>query len=423
MAPVRVIATVDASGTGSYLRRLAGPAGAHRPTAGSPYRIELLDAAGALIASAVPATTSIEVEQAPSSTLLDATLPNSPAAPPRSPSPSAASRSRTAIAASMRPPSGYSPPPGCEARPCQGNPDPLARTRRRQRSAARDRELFRRPRPSLESHRRSAHRQPVTSPAGRSAPARAANPRHGQRRLQPHDRNRRTPAGTRRPTAGPDHPSRAKLDAQDGTALLLQGTAFDDAGDPLTGSHLRWYANQRPIGRGALLTVPAPAPRSHHHHPDGHRRPRPHGHRNPANEMLAPNPVLTQSPSPHHGAAHRPANADHDRIQRRRRLHDRRRPPPPDKQASHPHDRNPPWPNHAPASIHPEIDRRASPTEHTSCRVDLTPRTCRRAACRPQRTTARAPNLTISIWRRSPASARRRRRRWRGWRSGPPGVG
>ena len=37
--------------------------------------------------------------------------------------------------------------------------------------------------------------------------------------------------------------------------LLLQGTAFDDADHPLTGRHLRWYANKRPIGHGALLTV------------------------------------------------------------------------------------------------------------------------------------------------------------------------
>ena len=80
MAPVRVLATVDASGTGSIFDVLPGQRALTGPTAGSPYRIELLDAASSVIASAVPATTSIEVEQAPSSTLLDATLPNSPAA-------------------------------------------------------------------------------------------------------------------------------------------------------------------------------------------------------------------------------------------------------------------------------------------------------------------------------------------------------
>ncbi len=38
-------------------------------------------------------------------------------------------------------------------------------------------------------------------------------------------------------------------------SLLLQGSAFDDAGRPLTGGHLRWYAGNRLIGRGGLVTV------------------------------------------------------------------------------------------------------------------------------------------------------------------------
>ena len=37
--------------------------------------------------------------------------------------------------------------------------------------------------------------------------------------------------------------------------LLLRGTAYDDAGSPLTGRSLRWYAGRRILGRGALLTV------------------------------------------------------------------------------------------------------------------------------------------------------------------------
>ena len=38
-------------------------------------------------------------------------------------------------------------------------------------------------------------------------------------------------------------------------SLLLQGSAFDDAGRPLTGGHLRWYVGKRLIGRGGLVTV------------------------------------------------------------------------------------------------------------------------------------------------------------------------
>jgi hypothetical protein len=37
--------------------------------------------------------------------------------------------------------------------------------------------------------------------------------------------------------------------------LLLRGRAFDDAGSPLTGRNLRWYAGRRLLGRGELLTV------------------------------------------------------------------------------------------------------------------------------------------------------------------------
>jgi hypothetical protein len=37
--------------------------------------------------------------------------------------------------------------------------------------------------------------------------------------------------------------------------LLLQGLAFDDAGQTLTGRRLKWYAGRRLLGRGELLTV------------------------------------------------------------------------------------------------------------------------------------------------------------------------
>jgi hypothetical protein len=37
--------------------------------------------------------------------------------------------------------------------------------------------------------------------------------------------------------------------------LLLRGSAYDDAGSPLTGRSLRWYAGRRLLGRGELLTV------------------------------------------------------------------------------------------------------------------------------------------------------------------------
>lgn len=39
--------------------------------------------------------------------------------------------------------------------------------------------------------------------------------------------------------------------------LLLQGAAYDDARNQLTGRSLRWYAGRRLLGRGELLTVPS----------------------------------------------------------------------------------------------------------------------------------------------------------------------
>ena len=38
--------------------------------------------------------------------------------------------------------------------------------------------------------------------------------------------------------------------------VLLEGTAFDDTGRPLTGGRLRWYAGRRLVGRGGHLSLP-----------------------------------------------------------------------------------------------------------------------------------------------------------------------
>ncbi len=42
--------------------------------------------------------------------------------------------------------------------------------------------------------------------------------------------------------------------------VLLQGSAFDDTGRPLSGPHLSWYLGKRLIGRGEKVTVLDPAP-------------------------------------------------------------------------------------------------------------------------------------------------------------------
>ena len=299
VAPVRVIATVDASGTGSIFDVSPGERALTGPTAGSPYRIELLDAAGSVIASAVPATTSIEVEQAPSSTLLDATLPNSPAAASVAVTVGGleiAHRDRSKHAPTVRL---LSPRPGARLarakatlirwRAHDADNDPLLVT------------------VSYSADRGHHWKVIADQPTGNSVhvPSRAFSASSsGRIRVTVSDGFNLTTA-TAEHLRAPGAPPQVRIihlgqgsTLRTGQALLLQGTAFDDAGDPLTGSHLRWYANKRPIGRGALLTV-----RHLHPGPTTITLTATDDHDLTATatlriKVLAPNPVLTQVRAP-----------------------------------------------------------------------------------------------------------------------------
>jgi hypothetical protein len=299
MAPVRVLATVDASGTGSIFDVLPGQRALTGPTAGSPYRIELLDAAGSLIASAVPGTTSIEVDGAPSSTLLDATLPDSPAA--ASVAVMLGGRELTHRDRSRHAPTVQlvSPRPGSR----------LARGRAtviRWRAHDGDNDLLL-VTVSYSADRGRHWKVIADQPTGSSVrvPSRAFSHSQSARiRVTVSDGFNLTTATAehlRVPGAPPGvriiHLGQGST-LRTGQALLLQGTAFDDAGNPLTGSHLRWYANKRPIGRGALLTVrhllPGPTTVTLTATDD-------HGLTSTATlriKVLGPNPVLTQVRAP-----------------------------------------------------------------------------------------------------------------------------
>lgn len=74
-----MIATVDSGGKTSIFDVAPGQTSAS-PTAGSPYRLELRDAAGATLASVVPATTSVHNDGHRPGLLLEATLPFAPSA-------------------------------------------------------------------------------------------------------------------------------------------------------------------------------------------------------------------------------------------------------------------------------------------------------------------------------------------------------
>lgn len=256
VAPVRVIATVDASGTGSIFDVSPGERALTPPTEDSPYRIELLDAAGSVIASAVPGTTPIEIEGGPNSTLLDATLPNSPAAASVAVTVGGleiAHRDRSKHPPTVRL---LSPRPGAR----------LARAkatliRWRARDADNDPLLVT---VSYSADRGHHWKVIADQPTGDSVrvPSRAFSASSsGRIRVTVSDGFNLT-AATAEHLRAPGAPPQVRIihlgqnsTLRTGQALLLQGIAFDDAGHTLTGSHLRWYANKRPLGRGALLTV------------------------------------------------------------------------------------------------------------------------------------------------------------------------
>src|ERR1700744_465216 len=77
-APLRVIATVDASGTTTIFDVTPGESTIAPPTPGSPYRIELRDSAGHVLTSVVPSTTFAHAEGQRPGLLLEGTLPFMP---------------------------------------------------------------------------------------------------------------------------------------------------------------------------------------------------------------------------------------------------------------------------------------------------------------------------------------------------------
>lgn len=76
--PMRVIATVDPSGTTSIFDVTPGESTTAAPTPGTPYRIELRDSAGNVLTSVVPSTTTAHADGVRPWLLLEGTLPFMP---------------------------------------------------------------------------------------------------------------------------------------------------------------------------------------------------------------------------------------------------------------------------------------------------------------------------------------------------------
>jgi hypothetical protein len=257
--PVRVIATVDSADSTSIVDVATGQATATGSTPGSPYRIELRDGTGAVLASVTPNTTPIHVDGEPGQRpplVLQATLPLVPS--------TAAvvvtagghelarrDRSKQAPSAAILTPRRGSHVGGAAttlvlwaAHDADG--DALSATVDYSPDGGRHWKVVaddvrgnsvRLPSRALSASRNGRLRVRVSDgfdvATATSGPLMAAG----------------APPSVR--IIGSGGGGRVRADA----ALLVQGEAFDDSGRPLTGPHLTWYAGRRLLGHGELLTA------------------------------------------------------------------------------------------------------------------------------------------------------------------------
>ena len=254
--PLLVLATVDSAGTTSIFDVAPGLQSGAGSTPGSPYRIDLRDAAGNTLASAIPATSSVHSDGQRPGTLLEATLPFDPAA-------ASVVVSADGVALTVRTRSLNAPDVAITS------PGPGVRVGH---SAT---TLVRWTSSDLDG-------DPLTSAVDYSADGGrhwkvVADNVHGQSasvpswllststdariRVRVSDGFNATTAvsGALRAAGAPPAVhiiggapgGRMRADAK----LLLRGSAYDDAGRHLTGASLRWYAGRRLLGRGELLTA------------------------------------------------------------------------------------------------------------------------------------------------------------------------
>lgn len=241
-----MVATVDASGAASLFSVGAGPGSDDPPDAA--YRLELRDAGGSVVASAVPAVTRTE-DGAPSALLVGTVeLPAAAAE-------LVVKRGDEVIAQRRR---SAHPPAARIGRPRIGRS-----VRLRWRATDADRDAL----TSSVDYSRDGGRTwtvLVSDATGTSAtvPLRAlAAAKRARLRVRVNDgfdTAMAMSAAFRAPGAPPQvriaersQPARARTDQ----LLLLEGSAFDDAGAKLTGGRLRWFAGRRLLGRGEQLSV------------------------------------------------------------------------------------------------------------------------------------------------------------------------
>jgi len=254
--PLRVIATVDSAGNTSVFDVAPGQQTAAEPTVGSPYRIELHDAADGTLTSVVPTTTTIHEDHQGSGVLLEATLPFAP-----STASVVVSANGAELARRARSPHA---PTAAILSPRSRSHIGRAKTTL-VRWSAHDADGDRLTTNVDYSADGGRHWKVVAGSVGGSSmpvPSQLLSAsRNGRLRVRVSDgfdvataiSGPLTVAG-RSPLVHITTSGRGGRMRADGT-LLLQGTAFDDADQSLTGRHLKWYAGRRLLARGELLTV------------------------------------------------------------------------------------------------------------------------------------------------------------------------
>jgi hypothetical protein len=260
-APLRVVATVDASGTTTMFDVTPGESTTAPPTPGTPYRIELRDGAGHVLASVVPSTTFAHAEGQRPGLLLEGTLPFMPSGASVAVTGSGqtvATRSRSVHAPTARLVSpragaqvGRGPSTLVRWTESDADGDSLTATLNYSADGGRDWKVV-------------ADR--LTGTSTRISNRLLSASRAGRLRLDVSDGFNVTSVMSA-PLRVTGRPPVVRIlgfgrggRIGPGAPLLLQGQAFDDAGNPLTGGHLKWFADRRRIGTGAQLTAPSLPP-------------------------------------------------------------------------------------------------------------------------------------------------------------------
>jgi hypothetical protein len=256
--PVRVMALV-APGGNTTIREVTVGAGINlAPTSGSPYRIELRDATGHVLTSVVPTTATIHVDGVgrPQELLLAATLPFSAATASvviTASGQEVARRTRSAHAPVGR---FLSPRPGARVGRAR-----ITQVRWSAHDADGDR-LTTAVQYSPDGGRHwTALADGVTGSSARIPSHFLSASSNARLRVRVSDGFDTTIVESGRLRAVGAPPVVQIIGAPRGghvlgtATVLLQGSAYDDTGRPLTGRHLRWYLGKRLIGRGVQLTL------------------------------------------------------------------------------------------------------------------------------------------------------------------------